>query len=243
MRLDDKFLDQFIHTFYGSGTYDGSFWFVGMEEGGGGSLDKVLRRLEVWKKLGGSELVDLSEFHFQLNMPEYFTNPVKLQRTWMQQARIVLIAQNKSSTIADLRAYQKDMLGRKNKETCLLELLPLPSPSTSIWNYDVWSGITFLKNRKKYREYCLPWRGAHIRSQILAHQPPVVIFCGFTYKSWWQQIAGPEVCFVEKSMMKSKVWIGKHRNTLFLITKHPAARGITNDYFEFVGSLIVSHFP
>jgi len=49
MRLDDKFLNQFIHTFYGSGTYDGSFWFVGMEEGGGGSLDKVLSDLRFGK--------------------------------------------------------------------------------------------------------------------------------------------------------------------------------------------------
>lgn len=52
MQLDDQLVDQFIHTFYGSGTYSASFWFVGMEEGGGISLEEVTKRLAIWQELG-----------------------------------------------------------------------------------------------------------------------------------------------------------------------------------------------
>lgn len=238
MQLDDRFVDQFIHSFYGYGTYNAGFWFVGMEEGRGNNLDEVSRRLEIWQELGGRELVDITNFHFRLNIPEYFTDPVKLQRTWMQQARMVLIAQGKRASLADIKAFQRDKIGRQDQETCLLELLPLPSPSINTWHYDQWSNLPFLKNRETYRQYCFPWRCAHIRAQLLTHQPRVVVFCSFGYKDLWQQIAGPKVLFIEDS----GAWVGKTDNTLFLITKHPTTIGIKNAYFEQVGAMIFEHF-
>ncbi|MHA1268060.1 MAG: hypothetical protein ACTSRS_22775, partial [Candidatus Helarchaeota archaeon] len=122
-----------------------------MEEGGGNSLERVQKRIEAWEGLGATELVDIYDFHILINYPEYFTNPVKLQRTWMQQARIVLASKGLPSSAADVKVYQRDIIGRTNSETCLLELLPLPSPSTSAWHYDQWTNIGFLKNRKVYR--------------------------------------------------------------------------------------------
>jgi len=158
VKLNDQVLQHFITTFYRSGNYEGDYWFVGMEEGGGNSLDKVRTRIKVWQDHGETELVDVYNFHILINYPENFTNPVKLQRTWMQQARIVLASKGLPNSAADVKVYQRDVIGRKNSETCLLELLPLPSPSTSAWHYDQWTNIGFLKNRKVYRDYCLPWR-------------------------------------------------------------------------------------
>ena len=139
MSLNDTLLQDFMTTFYGSGNYSGDYWFVGMEEGGGNDLLQVTNRLNAWIELGKTELVDINQFHVKINPHQYFRDPVKLQRTWMQQARIVLASKGLPSSILDVKAYQRDMLGRKTKETGLLELLPLPSPSTKVWNYALWS--------------------------------------------------------------------------------------------------------
>ena len=149
--LNDALLEHFINTFYGSGNYSGDYWFVGMEEGGGNTLERVLLRLNTWRELGETELVDIYDFHIRINYPEYFNDPVKLQRTWMQQARIILASKGRPTTTECVRAFQRDIIGRKYSETCLLELLPLPSPSTSVWHYNLWSILPYLKDRKTYR--------------------------------------------------------------------------------------------
>jgi len=224
MFLNDDLLQNFIATFYGSGNYSGDYWFVGIEEGGGNDLDQVTKRINTWKDLGGTELVDIFDFHIRISYPEYFTDPVKLQRTWMQQARIVLSSKGQSATKPAIKAYQRDILGRKAEETCLLELLPLPSPSTTVWNYNRWSYLPFLKNRKVYREYCIPWRCEHIRFQISIHMPKIVVFFGLSYAQIWKEIAGQSVGF----QCIGDYWVGNSEKTVYLIAKHPASNGITN---------------
>jgi len=237
MSLDDKLLQRFITTFYGSGNYSGDYWFVGMEEGGGNDLVQVTNRIYAWLDLGGSELVDIFDFHIRINYPEYFTNPVKLQRTWMQQARIILSSKGFSATTPAVKTYQRDIIGRKDSETCLLELLPLPSPSTSVWNYDQWSKLPFLENRKVYRDYCIPWRCEHIRSQVSIHKPKFVIFFGLSYFQYWQDVTGKSLYFHDRGGCLSC----KSDRTYYVIAKHPAAKGITNAYFEAIGLLINQH--
>ena len=90
MILNDNLLEKFITTFYGSGNFSGDYWFIGMEEGGGSTFERVQKRLDTWQRLGEEELVDLYDFHIGINYPDYFQNPIRLQRTWAQQARIIL---------------------------------------------------------------------------------------------------------------------------------------------------------
>ena len=234
MILNVTLLEKFMTTFYGSGNYTGDYWFIGMEEGGGSTFERVKKRLETWQKLGEEELVDIYKFHIGINFPDYFRNPVKLQRTWAQQARIILAAKGKPTTVDHVKAYQRDIIGRKNSETCLLELLPLPSPSTSIWNYGEWSNLHYLRDRKTYLKYCIPWRCKHIRSQIITHKPKVVVFFGKSYSPYWQQIAGNNIKFRDQG----DFLIGDSMSTAFIIANHPAARGVTNAYYEEIGSLI-----
>jgi len=236
MNLNDELLQKFMTTFYGSGNYSGHYWFIGMEEGGGNNLDQVTKRINTWKDLGGTELVDIFDFHIKINYPEYFTDPVKLQRTWMQQARIIISSKGQSATSLAVKAYQRDIIGRKAEETCLLELLPLPSPSTAVWNYNQWSNLPFLINRKLYREHCIGWRCEHIRSQIRIHKPKVVVFFGFSYFQNWKDIAGQSVGFHDKC----GYWVGNSESTIYVIAKHPASKGITNAYFESIGSYLYS---
>ena len=234
MKLNDQLLQRFINTFYGSGNYQGNYWFLGMEEGGGNDLNRVITRITAWQELGVTDLVDIYDFHMRINYPAYFTNPVKLQRTWIQQARIVLAAKGKPSKAADVKIYQRDIIGRKDSQTCLLELLPLPSPSTSDWFYNRWTDIDFLRTRESYRNYCLPWRITNIQSRIQQYQPKLVIFCGKSYSEYWHKIAGRHLIFQDQGDFQA----AKSEGILYLIIKHPATIGITNAYFERVGEFV-----
>jgi len=231
MNLNDEFLKHFMATFYGSGNYSGDYWFVGMEEGGGNDLAQVTARLNAWKELGGTELVDIYDFHMKIGFPQYFEKEVVLQPTWKQQARIVLSAQALASEKEDVSEYQRDVIGRKNSETCLLELLPLPSPSTNVWNYDKWTSLEFLRNRKTYRDYSIPWRVNHLHSRIKYYRPKAVVFLGFSYLEYWQAVAGESVRFFDQG----GYWAGQAEGTKYIISKHPAAHGITNAYFDKIG--------
>ena len=168
----------------------------------------------------------------------FFSDPVKLQRTWMQLIRMILIAEGEDASITNLKAYQRDRLGRKDQDTCILEILPLCSPNTSTWHYSEWSDLSFLINRKIYENYCRDWRCSHLRTLIKIFQPVVVVFYSSRFKKWWQEVAGPEVIF--HFQQDSGVWQGNSEKTLFIITNHPAARGISNDYFVKAGSIIKS---
>jgi hypothetical protein len=50
--IDDILLEEFINNFYGYGNYHGKYWFIGMEEGGGNSIEEINRRLASWNTRG-----------------------------------------------------------------------------------------------------------------------------------------------------------------------------------------------
>src|SRR5690606_8834650 len=101
----------------------------------------------------------------------------------------VLASKGLPSATPDVRAYQRDLIGRKTGETCLLELLPLPSRSLNHWGYNLWSSLPFLKDRKTYRDHCVTWRAEHIRTRIEEYKPKVVVFMGTGYLDYWHSIA------------------------------------------------------
>src|SRR5690606_21762314 len=98
--------------------------------------------------------------------------------------------------------------------------------------YRLWSDLPFLKDRKTYRDYCVPWRIEHIRSRIRENKPKFVVFMGQVYFKYWQAIT--ESSFSQDGGF----WIAKSGNTTYVITKHPAARGVTNAYFETIGKYL-----
>ena len=133
--LDDQLLEQYIHTFYGYGNYQGDFWFVGKEEGGGGSVDDILQRLTAWSRRGRRELEDVCAYHEDFGVTHLFSQRPTIQRTWGKLIRSLLKAKGQAVTVEQIRAYQGQHLAREDGETCLLELLPPPSPSTGQWLY------------------------------------------------------------------------------------------------------------
>ena len=111
--LDDLLLEGFMQTFYGYGSFDGRFWFIGMEEGGGDSVEVMQRRLNAWRERGKLELEDLSETAAEMGAGEWFNERPRLQRTWGMLIRIALASEGPTPTTDEVREYQKISLGRR----------------------------------------------------------------------------------------------------------------------------------
>jgi len=62
VQLDDRLLEEYINTFYGYGNYQGDWWLIGPEEGGGASEDDLTDRVGVWAQRGRREIEDVEMF-------------------------------------------------------------------------------------------------------------------------------------------------------------------------------------
>ncbi|MGB7412652.1 MAG: hypothetical protein WA902_00450 [Thermosynechococcaceae cyanobacterium] len=233
--FDDKLLSDFVQNFYGYGNYSGQFWFIGMEEGGGNSFPEINTRLTAWANRGKSELEDLAEYHNDIGVMNWFTDKPKLQPTWNKLIRILLSSSGKLPTTEQVREYQKTLLGRLIGDTSLLELLPLPSPSIGQWLYAQYSQLPYLEDREAYRQECIEFRITHLQDRINQYRPKAVIFYSLSYQEYWKKIAG-----VDFHQNSAKIYFGRNESTLFVMTKHPAAQGVTSDYFHQVGQLIAT---
>jgi hypothetical protein len=236
--FNDEILEKRIGTFYGYGNYDGKYWFIGMEEAGGGNFENINFRINTWEKRGKNEIDDVAEYHEDMGWWDK-----KIQRTWNGLIRILLSAKGiENIDREDVREYQFNKLGRKNAETCLLELFPLPSTSIDDWIYTQHSQLPFLSDRDKYTNYCLEKRINHISHKIKEYQPQVVVFYGTGYEYSWRKIADIEFQRIEfastETSKKHHFFIGEHNQTVFVIAKHPVAFGVTNDYFHYIGKSI-----
>lgn len=228
----DTVLHKFIHEFYGYGNYHGKIWFIGMEEGGGNTKEEIMARINAWTK-HCSELVDVASYHKAIGIDKFFAAPPVLQTTWSKLIRIALCFQNIAPSIDRIRQYQAKRLGRWNDDTCLLELLPLPSPSTSKWHYNSISTLPYLSSRKNYSEELLALRIKSIQQKIIQYSPNVVIFYSKKYAKYWEEIA--DVPFMEAA---DNISTGHNGTTTFAIVTHPATHGVTNEYFCKAGNII-----
>jgi hypothetical protein len=236
--LDPVVLQSYIERFYGHGSYEAKYWFIGMEFGGGGSLEEIVSRIEGWHGRGGKELEDLGPQGVGAGS-RWFHPPYPLQPTWAKLIRIMLSAEGQGTDSESLRAYQRDRLGRQGGLDCILELLPLPSPGLGHWKFypDIagkYPQLAYLKDRATYTSHVAPMRIARLQAMIEKHRPRAVVFYGSGYRHWWHQIAGRAF----ESSNLAKVLVASKEHTLFVIMRHPTAHGVTKDYFDAVGRLI-----
>lgn len=235
--LDDASLSAYASTFYGFGSYTAPYWFVGMEEGGGGDFNELKQRFVSWESRGRKELEDLREYLALIGYVKWFGEGAKLQKTWSQYIRLMLAAEGEEITIDAVRAFQSKVFGKKG-ESCLIELLPLPSRSVGDWQYPQWSHLPQLQSRKAYFSYYARSRAEHIRSRMLEHSPKAVVFAGMTpsYVDWWRVITGDPL---KLQVIAGKTfYTGVVGRTQCLMMMHPAARGVTHEYFERLGKLL-----
>lgn len=230
--LNDELLTEFAENFYGYGNYQAPYWFLGMEEGGGNSVDEINLRFSAWADRGKNELEDVAEYHCAIGIPELFSGKPKLQNTWNKQIHVLFGLKNQAIETEFVRNYQRDSWGRNDSENCILELFPLPSPSTGDWIYGKKSFLLTLRNRDIYRETYLPNRIEHIQKRVEEYNPKVVFIFGVTYVPYWEKLVG--VSFFEDSGLLQTT-VGK---TKFVVLQHPVAHGVTNEYFYNAGQVV-----
>lgn len=242
--FDPDTLASYIETFYGYGDYSAPFWFVGIEEGGDNSVEEIEARIAAWYSAGQPELRDPRGYGPD---PDTSTSPwfrlhPKSQSTWRQLIRMALVAQNLPTSLDDIKAYQRDRLGRADSAICLLELLPLPSRSTKEWIYHT-SGVVELQSRTAYVLRYTRDRAMHIKQRVQQHAPRAVVFYSttFWYRIWWELIAG--VRLTRDKIAGRIIYHAETPSTTFVVVKHPVSVGVTNDYYDAVGRILAMGTP
>lgn len=222
-----------MQNFYGYGNFQGDYWFVGKEEGSGKSFEEIHKRLLIWHMRGRNTLEDLREYHYAIELTECFNERAKIQNTWSKLIYILWIAHGRIPSVEDIRLYQRMKLGGSQSRHCLIELLPLPSPSTSHWLYSDYSQLHVLATRSDYYQKIAPIRAKYLQESVRQHQPKAVVFYSASkhYRQWWEQIA-------DMAFSGGNPATGTNGKTLFVIMKHPVAHGVTNEYFQQVGQKI-----
>ncbi len=247
--LESRLLELFMARFFGYGDLSARHWFVGMEEGGGNSEAEVASRLQRWRDLGGETTLDMPTFHEAVSdergsLGRFFDDRPPLQRTWNGLIRILLAAETaEAPSSEDVREVQAQRWGRRRSDTCLLELLPLPSPGLDTWNYHHWSCLPYLKTRASYSAHLRPLRTASLRHLVQTHAPSSIVFYGTSpdYSAAWSEVTGVQWSAVspETITMRGRQPLQARfahlEDTFLAVIRHPIARGNTSNYFYQVG--------
>lgn len=196
---------QRLLSFLGYGRLDAPVWFLGMEEAGGGEDNLRVRSTF-------DQVEDLREAHMKLGITHHHEGKRRIQRTWNMMCEFMLrIEGNTSPTTEDRRTYQGDHLGRVHGDSLILELLPIPKPRTSSWDYP----LTFPEypNVEAYRQEQIPARIALLSHLALDHRPRVIVAYGKANWPYYRQIVS-EATFSERNGFETRV----QRDTLMILT-------------------------
>ncbi len=160
IRLDCVEIDHYFGNFYGYGSWDGKFWFIGLEEGTGENKKTIFvnKCKKLSKCYNGSreKLLDIYDFQGKSdfksygktgNYPYYFeeckwfenSSTPFIHNTWKPLIQILLCVKGLSTTPpsdSDILEYQRTCLGRLNADHALIELLPIPLYSSAKSHYN-----------------------------------------------------------------------------------------------------------
>lgn len=228
-------LENFISKFWGYGNFQAPIWLVGMEEACG--ENDVPKRISAWQRRGERRLEDAADYHTEIGHPEHFQNGAKLQRTWSKLIRTYLAAYGANTNTGNTRKFQIGSLGRSDQSinrTCLIELMPLPSPSTKKWLIKQYTDLTYLQCRQDYFNRVAPERVDGLRKLISEFRPKAVVFYGLGYRTQWEEISGR----LSKHPQHHRMLHGSVGGTTFVAMPHPVSHGVTNADYIAVGQLL-----
>jgi hypothetical protein len=214
--------------FIGYGTLDADVWFLGMEEAGGGE-DNLRQRLKF------ERVEDCAKAHDILGIRKHHWDKKIIQSTWRNMCRIMLGLEGKEVTRENTRNYQAESLGRSGGRTLLIELMPIPKPKLTHWEYE--ELFPKFSSIEKYYEEVKPTRVQLLKELIQEHSPRVVIGYG---KKYWPDYKSlfDGIPFTSVDQFQ----LGKDQNTLILLTDHFTYKSMNNKSEEIV-KLIKQHSP
>jgi hypothetical protein len=154
-------------SFLGFGNPTAEAVFIGMEEGL--TVPPPLDEQLVVRS-GFPRMIDLAES--AKAHPEKFLSGDRppIQPTWNTIIRILLALDGTlDASTGQVRAYQRDRLGRTSERGALLELLPLPAPGLSDWPYA--AIFPEFRTRESYRNDQIPKRIALLSAIAIGGVP------------------------------------------------------------------------
>lgn len=226
--VDPELLKRWCSRFFGYGSWDAPYWFIGLEEGGVDSPEEFQTRLDAWHNGGEPSLLDLDLFHKAIGRSEHTEPDAKLQPTWRPLLRALFRLKGLRNFDNDaLRAYQIQWLGRVDGETALLELSPLPAAKTT--------------NRWFQRDPGNPMRTIDVDllkrlrrtgfTQLIDECEPKVVICYGDLRGWSQHFA----------LMPMHSFYAGTRGSTIVVASHPPGRHApTNAHWDDIGDYIAS---
>ena len=232
----NRIISKFARTKIGYGNPEGSYWFIGPEEGG--SIEENKDRIEIWSELGENEhFHDMKEFHLLLSKREgyhglrrfFIGEKIKLQSTWNGIMKILFqLTSIEKSEIIERRNYQANYLGSQNGDTVIAELFQYSSKSLD----DKKSLEYFGKRKKEYWQDYAPLRETLLYNQIRKYKPKVVCFYSTSFiENWYRITKELNTDFHDyESINYLPMRYFKNSETLFVIIPHPIARSMNGNH-------------
>jgi hypothetical protein len=249
MLITEQKLNHWLNNFYGYGSWQARFWFIGYDEPGGDVPEEVADKFNYFYSThSGSEvtLCDIRKLYQHVkvtpennkanlfaNRFEYRFGKAAIQSTvWKNLTAFVHGYDHKP--VSDPFTYQQKKFAMPDlKNEALLSLYPLPGSHTHAWHYN-WlnfTGSDFLRSQLLYEEHIYPQRIQTIFSKIKEHKPEVVLMFGMKNISGLKKSVQDffsDVQFTQGKGIKLKIPQHHHANlngtTLIITTQIPALR-------------------
>ena len=207
--------------FEGYGNKPADYWFLGMEEGGG-SIEELRKRAREY-----DPVEDLYSAHEKLGFSLNAHVP-----TWRVMSKLILAMQGAPDwqETCSAREYQGQKLGRKDGDTFLAELMPLPCRSIGEWPYQ-----SIFPTKEDYYAKVRPGRIAWLRSEFLEFQPPFVICYGKVNWRYYEEIFSG-VDFTPE--LNEKIRVGHRENSTILLIPFLSYYFVTSALIKQIARLV-----
>jgi hypothetical protein len=227
-------LAAYIDTFLGYGRLSAPLWFMGMEEGGGRDVAELSRRVCAWDARGGHSCEDLSGYHRAIGITEFFDEGrPRLQPTWCALMKALQAWRGRPIDTRTLHSLQTTEWGAIDGPVALLELLPLPAPTTDDWPYpELAAQMPALRDRTSYLAHVLPARTQRYEELVQQYQPAAVVCYGIGYLRHWESVFG--VPLEPIRIDGRRCFGGRSGCTRVLVVPHPA-RANANTLWRAIG--------
>jgi len=208
-------LEEMARFCFGYRQWDAPYWFIGLEEGMSGTMEK---RVKAWQKLGrDTGLSDCREFHREIGVDDHHKEGAEIQKTWRVLMLILLAYKGVEHGKEHLRRYQLTRLGWKEDETVLTELFGLPAK-----NVKEGAAQRKLHFSDAMIDEIHSQRIGTIRERLQQYSPSLVVMYGTSPK--------PKKEFARLAGRPMEGWdIFREGKSLITLIPHPTSHGRTNE--------------
>lgn len=245
MQDNEQMLIEYSKQFKTQGNRYGKYWFLGIEESGGKTVDDVVKMLEKWDRSGRKESTVLRDENNPSENDEWFGNIVdlstaKIQFTWGAQIQILLSIMGASNGTDDIKRFQQQSFGTASSDTCLMELLPLPNPRINNWIYKQVSNKEIFSTRKKFMQHALKDRVNRFVELVEKHKPVSVVGLCYGQRHMIKpMLSSVEYIEANQASRPGKAMIGYIGDTVVAVTYHPSFNpSARNDWYTELGKII-----